>query len=163
MGDPHSLYQVSSGRGTASPRVARSPPDSTLLLGIHPSHQSTPRYGTGEFQTPLPVCRFVMAFKPSPFSLFSSAPAAVSTFPLSLQLLWGEGCFSHTLPPTLSSLHKQKQLPALCGFSLPQFTSPRGVPAEFCGSGRADCCVNPRVSFLDVQNGLVLVWLISWM
>ena len=43
-----------------------------------------------------------MEFKPSPFSFlpFSSVPEAVSTFPLSLQLLLCVGgCFSHTLPP----------------------------------------------------------------
>ena len=61
--------------------------------------------------------------------------------------------------PSPTSLRKQKQLPALLGFSLSQFTSPRCVPAEFCGSGCADCCVNPQISFLDVQDGLVLIWL----
>ena len=58
-----------------------------------------------------------------------------------------------------SSLRKQIQLSALCGFSLPKFTTPRCVPAEFCGSGCTDCCVNPQISFLGVQDGLMLVWL----
>ena len=72
---------------------------------------------------------------------------------------WWWGCFSHTLSPSPSSLHKQKQLPDLLSFSLPQFTSSRRVPAEFCGSGCAGCCVNPQISFLGVQDGLVLIWL----
>ena len=56
-------------RGTASPHVAQRPPDSTLPLGIHPSHQSTTRYRSEEFQTlPSPVYRVLMELKPSPFS-----------------------------------------------------------------------------------------------
>ena len=47
----------------------------------------------------------------------------------------------------------------LCGFSLPKFTSPHHIPVEFCDSGCADCCVNPQISFLGVQDGLVLVWM----
>ena len=82
----------------------------------------------------------------------------VSTFPLYLILLLG-GCFSHTLPLSPSSLCKQKQLPVLCGFSLPHFTSPCHIPVEFCGSGFTDCCVNPQISFLGVKDGLVLIWL----
>ena len=100
-----------------------------------------------------------MEFKPSPFSLFSSIPAAVSTFPLSLQLLLGGECFYHTLSPSPSSPCMQNQLPALHSFSLPQFTSLCCVLAEFCGSGCADFCVNLQISFLGVQDGLVLVWL----
>ena len=53
----------------------------------------------------------------------------------------------------------QKRFPGLRGCSLPTFTSLRRVPAEFCGSGCADYCVNPQISFLGVQDGLVLVWL----
>ena len=53
----------------------------------------------------------------------------------------------------------QKWLPVLHSFSLPQFTSLCCVPAEFCGSGCVDCCVNPQIGFLGVQDGLVLVWL----
>ena len=37
-------------RGTASPHVARRPPDLTLLLGIRPSHQSTARYELRRFR-----------------------------------------------------------------------------------------------------------------
>ena len=33
------------------------------------------------------------------------------------------------------------------------------LPAEFCGSGCADCYVNPQISSLGVQDGLVLIWL----
>ena len=66
-----------------------------------------------------PVYRVLMAFKPCPFSLFSSVPAAVSTFPLSLQLLLG-GCFSRVQPPASpSSLRLQKRLPALRRFLSP--------------------------------------------
>ena len=64
-----------------------------------------------------------------------------------------------TLFPIFSVLSQQKQLPTLHGFSLPQFTSPCRVPAEFCGSGCADYCVNPQIHFLGVQDGLVLIWL----
>ena len=53
----------------------------------------------------------------------------------------------------------KKQLPALRGFPLPQFTSPHRTPGEFCGSGHADRCINPQISFLSVQDGLVLIWL----
>ena len=38
-------------RETGSPCVALRPPDFTLLLEIHPSHQSTARYQAVEFQT----------------------------------------------------------------------------------------------------------------
>ena len=88
-------------------------------------------------------------FKPSPFSFFSSVPAAVSTFLLSLQLLLGGWCFSRILPPPVSVLSPHaKTAPCVRGFSLPKFTSPCRGPAEFCGSGCADCCVNPQISFL---------------
>ena len=84
---------------------------------------------------------------------------AVSNFPLSLQLFLGMGAFPVFYPPSPSSLPMQKHLPALCRFSLPKFTSLCHIPAEFCGSGCADCCVNPHISFLGVQDGLVSVWL----
>ena len=45
----------------------------------------------------------------------------------------------------------------LCGFAVPQFASPHRIPAEFCGSSSADCCVNPQVNFLGVRNDLMLV------
>ena len=106
-----------------------------------------------------------MEFKPSPFS-FLLSPFLVQSlwlFPLFYFLsscFWGV-LFPYSPPPPLSpsSLSMQKWLPALHGFSLPQFTSLCHVPAEFCGSGCADCCVNPQISFLGVQDGLVLVWL----
>ena len=31
------------------------------------------------------------------------------------------------------------------------------IPAEFCGSSHADSCAHPQISFLGVQNGLVLI------
>ena len=65
----------------------------------------------------------------------------------------------HSPPFSFSVLSPQKQLPTLCSFSLPQFTSPLHVPAAFCGASYADCCVNPQINFLVVQNGLVLIWL----
>ena len=60
---------------------------------------------------------------------------------------------------SLSSLCKQKQVPALCSFSFLQFTSLHCILAKFYGSGCSDCCVNPQISFLGVQAGLVLIWL----
>ena len=93
------------------------------------------------------------------FSLFSLVPAAVSNFPLSLQLLLGRGAFPVLSPLSPSSLHLQKHLPDHCGFLLPKFTSLCHVPVEICGSGCADYCVNPPVSFLGVQDGLVLIWM----
>ena len=50
LGESHSVYQVSSSRGTVSPCVAQRPLDFTLLLGICPSHQSTTRYRATELQ-----------------------------------------------------------------------------------------------------------------
>ena len=38
-------------RGTTFPHVAQRPPDFTLLLEIHSSHQSTAGYQAVEFQT----------------------------------------------------------------------------------------------------------------
>ena len=99
-----------------------------------------------------PLVYSLNGIKPSPFSLFSFVPAAVSNFPLSLQLLLGRGAFPVFFPPpqSLSSLFPQKQFPTLRGFSLPKFTSLCCVPAEFCGSGCEDGCVNPPISFLGV-------------
>ena len=107
----------------------------------------------------LPLITVLMEFKPSPFSPFSLVPVAVFNFPLSLQLLLGRGAFPVLSPLSPSSLHLQKPLPVLRSFTLPRFTSPRHMPAEFCSSGCVDCCVNPLISFLGVQDGLVLVWL----
>ena len=50
-----------SSSGTASPMWLEKLPDPTLLLGIHPSHQSTARYRAVEFQTLCsPVYRVLM-------------------------------------------------------------------------------------------------------
>ena len=160
-------------RGTTSPHVAHRPlgPHS-LLLGIHPSHQSTARYWALEFPTLCsPVYRVLMVLKPSLFS------------PSMGRFLFGEqiscsvpyGCFHsfsqaafrgvfflffpsapHSPPVSLASL-PPKQLLTAHGFSLPHFTSLHHIPAKSCGSNYAHCCVNPHISFLSVQNGLVLI------
>ena len=102
-----------------------------------------------------------MEFKPSPFS-FLFSPFIVQSLWLFLifhflsSCLWW-GCFPHMLPRSSlspSSLHMQKWLPDLRGRSLPKFTSLCCVPAGFCGSGCADFCVNPQISFLGVYDGL---------
>ena len=79
----------------------------------------------------------------------------------SLQLLWVRGMLSicSTSAP-ISVLSPQAQTtPCTVQMSLPHFTSQRCIPAEFCGSGCADWCINPQISFLGVQDGLVLIWL----
>uniref|UniRef100_A0A673V7G0 Small ribosomal subunit protein eS6 n=1 Tax=Suricata suricatta TaxID=37032 RepID=A0A673V7G0_SURSU len=63
----------------------------------------------------------------------------------------------HSPPFSFSVLSLQKQLPTPCSFSFSQFTSSHHVPAEFCDSSYADCCVNPHVNFLGVKNGLALI------
>ena len=68
---PHSLYRLSSQQGNRLSPCGPKPPGLHSAPGDSPFPPEHPRYGTGEFQTPLPVCRFVMAFKPYPFSLFS--------------------------------------------------------------------------------------------
>ena len=107
----------------------------------------------------VPLFTVLMEFKPSPFSLFSLVPVAVSNFPLSLQLFLAGSAFTVFSPLSPSSLHMQKQFCALRGLSLPKFSSPCRIPAEFCGLGCTYCCVNLQISFLGVQDGLVLVWL----
>ena len=96
--------------------------------------------------------------------LFSPLRVFSLFFSISLQLLLGE-CSSctilghHTLPLSLflPSLCKSSSLSSV-GF-LYQFTSPHYVPPEFCGSGYADCCANPQINFLHIQNSLGLIWL----
>ena len=142
-----------SSSGTTFPRVAQEPPGPHSIPGdspFPPEHHQVSSCGVAAFA--LPLFTVLMEFKPSPFSLFSLVPAAVSNFPLSLQPLLGRGAFPVCSPPSPSSLCPQKRLPTFCGFLLPKFTSPRHVPAEFCGSGCADCCVNPQISFLGVQE-----------
>ena len=137
-------------------------------LGIRPSDQSTARYQMRSFALcPPPVCTVFMELKPAPFSFLPFCFSACGSFHISTfsPAAFGGGrggrgdCFPHILPLSPSSLCRQKQLPALCGFSLPQFTSLRLVPTEFCGSGWATCCVNPQISFRGVQDGFVLTWL----
>ena len=77
----------------------------------------------------------------SPFSLFSSVPATVSTLPLSLQLLF------YTLPHLHPlSANKNSSLPSMASLS-PSSMLCTVVPAEFCGLGCAHCCVNPQIIF----------------
>ena len=117
--------------GPKNPGLRSAPGDSSFS----PEHLQVSSCGVSDSAFPLFIV--LMEFKPSAFSLVSLVPAAVSTFPLSLQLLWGGVLFPYS-PPSPSSLHK-KQHSALCVFSLPQFTSLYHIPAEFCGSGCADC------------------------
>ena len=77
-----------------------------------------------------PLVYSLNRIKPSPFSLFSLVPAAVSNFPLSLQLLLGKGCFSCILPsPSLHPLSTSKSgsLPTTSS-PLPKFNSLCHVP-----------------------------------
>ena len=90
----------------------------TPLLGIRPSHQRTTRYGAAPFQPLRSLFLVLMEFKPSPFSLFGSVPAAASTFPLSLQLLLGRVLFLHSLPCLRPlSTHKNSSLPSVASGS----------------------------------------------
>ena len=113
-------------------------------------------------------CSILVVLKPSPFFLsvvlgdrfLVQFPVSVFTLSLSLQLLSGE-CFSctllmcRTLPLSFSFLCKNSSLPSVAFLFL---SSPvHTVPAEFSGSSYADCCVNPQINFLGVQNGLVLI------
>ena len=135
-------------------------PDPTLLLGIRPSHQSTARYRAAEWSCGvaafvLPLFIVLMEFKPSPFSFipFLFSPCGYFQFSTLSPAAFGEGCFPrvlHSAPQSPSSLRPQKWFPTLRCFSLPKFTIPRRIPAEFCGSGCADCCVNSPISFLGV-------------
>ena len=66
-----------------------------------------------------PVYRVLMEFKSFPFSFFSSVPMAVSTFPLSLQLLFGGGHVFPVLSPHLHpvSTSKNNSLPSVASLS----------------------------------------------
>ena len=113
-GGPRRLCQMSSRQGNRLSRGARRP------TGLDSAPEDPP-FPPEPRQVPSrsPVNRVLMAFKPCPFSLFSSVPAAVPTFPLSLQLLLG-GCFSRVQPPASpSSLRLQKRLPGLRRFLSP--------------------------------------------
>ena len=140
----------------------------TLLSGIRPSDQSTARYQMRTFALcPPPVCTVFMEFKPAPSSFLPFWFSACGSFHISTfsPAAFGGGrggrgdCFPHILPLSPSSLCRQTQLPALCGFSLPQFTSLRRIPTEFWGSGWATCGVNPQIGFRGVQDAFVSLWL----
>ena len=98
-----------------------------------------------------------MEFNPllSPFSLFSSVPAAVSSFPLSLQLLLG-GCFSRISPPVppsrLFSTHENSSLISLAFRSS---SSPLHAMYLLSSVVQVVQIVDPQISFLGVQDGLV--------
>ena len=113
-----------------------------------------------------PVYRVFVEFKPSPFSSFLLlSPFFVQPLPcgcfhsyfFSLAGFGGRCCFSCTFPhlPPLSA-SKIHSLHSVASLSPSSWCC---VPAEFCGSGCADCCVNPQISFLGVQGGFVLIWL----
>ena len=56
--------------------------------------------------------------------------------------------------------HTEISLPVSMAYSLYLFwLSALAIPAEFYGSSCADCCVNPQITFLSVQDGLVLIQL----
>ena len=101
--EPHSLYQVSSQQGNhlspCGPEVIWT---SFCSWGFALATRAPPGIKLQGFRlcTP-PVYRVLMEVKPSPFSFlpFSSVPVAVSTFPLSLQLLLVGSVFP-IFPPT---------------------------------------------------------------
>ena len=117
-----------SSRGAASPRVAREPTRPHSAPGdspFPPEHRQVGRWRVAAFA--LPSFTLLMELKPSPFSFLLSrlVPAAVSSFPLSLQLLSGRGASVFSLPPlSQSSLCLQKWFPTFWGFLLPRFSSP---------------------------------------
>ena len=95
-----------SSSGTAFPRVAREPPGPHSVPGDPPFPPEHPKVSSGGVaDSALLLFKVLMEFKPSPFSLFSLDPAAVSNFPLSLQLLLGplSACKSTSLPAPSSS------------------------------------------------------------
>nr|XP_060460358.1 uncharacterized protein LOC132660398 [Panthera onca] len=138
-GSPGALPLV-AGSHTAS---TRCPPSRGTAAPVWPQDPQTPLRSWGF----TPPTRAPARFSPCGCFLFSTfSPAAFEgdAFPV----------FAPP-PPSPSSL---RRLPA--PRFLPQFASPRRLPAEeVCGSGCADCRVNPQVSFLGVQDGPVLVWL----
>ena len=140
----------------------RGPPTPLCSWGFALANRLLPGIKLQSFRlcTP-PVYTVLMEFKPSPFSFlpFLLSPRGCFHFcTFSPAAFGGRVLFPYSSRP-ISVLCKQKQLPPLWGFSLPQFTFLRHVPVEFCGSGCSDCCVNTQISFLGVQDGLVLIWL----
>ena len=88
-----------SSSGTTFPMWPENLPDPTLFLGIHLPTRALPG----------------MELWSCSFSLFSLVPAAVSNFPLSLQLFLGRGAFPVFFPhPSLRPLstHTSTSLPA---------------------------------------------------
>ena len=156
-----------SSSGTTSPLVAGEPPGPHSAPGdspFPPEHHQVSSCGVADSAT-LPLFMVLMEFEPSPLSFLLSPFLAQSLrlFPIfhfHSSCLWGgRGAFPIFFPPSPSSFRMQKWLTALRGLSLPKFSSPCLIPFEFCGSGWADCCVNPQISFRSVQDGLVFVWL----
>ena len=151
----NSLYQMSFQQwnrfSPCGPRTSR-----TLLcswgFAFPPEHRQVWSCRVAAFA--LPLFTVLMEFKPSPFSFlpFWFSPCGCFQFSTLSPAAFGEGCFSRMLPPpqSLSSLCPQNGFLTFRGFLVPKFSSPRRVPAEFCGSGCADCCVNPPISFLGV-------------
>ena len=138
-------------RGTTSPHVAQRPPGLHSAPGdssFAPEHRQVSSCGVAAFA--LPLFTVLMKFKPSPFSLFSLVPAAVSNFLFSLQLLLGRGAFPICFPLSPVSVLSPlaKGVPYLLQLLAPQVQLfVPSVPDELCGSGCADCCVNLQSVF----------------
>ena len=101
-----------------------------------------------------PVYRVLMAFKPSAFSFlpFLFSPYGYFHF-VSSWFWWGE-CFYHSLPPSLTSLRKQKSsLSSIWLLSPPVHLS---VPCTcwVLWFQLSRLFVNPNINFPGVKNGL---------
>ena len=109
---PHSLYQRSFQQWNCfSPCGPRSSQTSLCSWGFTFPTREPPGIELQSFRLCAPpVYRILMEFKPFPFSLFSSVPAAVSTFPLSLQLLLVGVLFLYSTPISVLAL-KAKTAP----------------------------------------------------
>ena len=96
-----SLYQMSFQQWNCfSPCGPRSSQTSLCSWGFTFPTREPPGIELQSFRLCAPpVYRVLMEFKSFPFSFFSSVPMAVSTFPLSLQLLLGGGMFFPYSPP----------------------------------------------------------------
>ena len=154
-GGLNSLYQMSFWQWNCfSPCGLRTSRTPLCSWGFTFPIRAPPGIELWSYSLCAPLVYSVKEFKPSPspFSLFSLVPGDVSNFPLSLRLLSGRGAFPvcYPSPQSPSSLCPQKGFPTFWGFLLPTFSSLCHVPAEFCGSGCADCCVNLPIRFLGV-------------
>ncbi|XP_053061033.1 centlein isoform X1 [Acinonyx jubatus] len=151
-GGPTASTKCAPGKGTTSPHVAHGPlRPHFLLLEIHPSH---PEHGQvltcGIFNTASD--RVLVVLKPS---AFSSLPFLFShSFSFS-QLLSGVVLFLDS-PFFLCPLSTKTAPCPLQLLSPPVHLSTLHT-CQFCGSSYVDCCANPQVSFVGVQNGLVLI------